>query len=478
MEIFFPTVHGVKSTTIDEDCYIRIRDFTLTMDSDGYVDCCHNSLPDGHKRLHRILMNLNSPDERVDHINRIRTDNRILNFRHCNVSQNSTNSSCNHLDIPTSKYRGVHTYRRTDGRSKFYARPRWRMSIKKNGKQYQKKCDFEIEAAMAYDIKAKELHGEFARLNFPDNESLMKACLELAQLKTVKYSNILAPSNVFGKDIPINGGSMGTPRPESTAKMLQSYAQYLPGVLQATNSQAVPTAQSQLAADQATAGGEANLNASLTAQYAPILAQINSMIQNQQTQSGSSTINSELTGAGGDAAKSASDLLAQTNPAYAKTIGSASTAAQNLVNSYNLNGLSPGETNAVERSTNQSNTATGNLGLSNPTNVVSNAMNFGDAFNAKRSALNTAIGTANQTAGTASAGFNPIGVATSQPSTSGLTQFQQSGTGASGAQGALSFGQGLLGNQFGQNNATIGAAASRANANSVPSFMGAMPSYS
>lgn len=274
------------------------------------------------------------------------------------------------------------------------------------------------------------------------------------------------------------GGSYGTPKPESTAKMLQAYSQYLPQILQATNSQAVPTAQANLAADQATAGGEAELNAQLTAQYAPILAQINSMIQGQQTQAGSKTIADELAGSGADASANARALLERDNPEYSKTISASSKAAQDLIGSYNLNGLSPGEAASVERSTNQTNSGTGNLGLANPTNVVSNAMNFGQAFNDKRAALNTAIGTGNSTASTASSGFNPIGVATGQPTTSGLTQFQQSNTGSAGASGALQFGSGLLGNQFGQNNATIGAAASRANANSVPSYMGSVPSYS
>lgn len=274
------------------------------------------------------------------------------------------------------------------------------------------------------------------------------------------------------------GQSYGTPRPESTAKMLQSYAQYLPGVLQATNSQAVPTAQATLAADQATAGGEAALNTQLTGQYAPQLAAINSQIQNQQTQAGSKTIADEIAGSGGDAAANARALLERDNPEYAKTISASSKAAQDLLGSYNLNGLSPGEASAVERSTNQTNSGTGNLGLANSTNVVSNAMNFGQAFDAKRAALNTAIGTGNATASTAASGFNPIGVATGQPTTSGLTQFNQSNTGSAGASGALQFGSGLLGNQFSQNNATIGAAASRANANSVPAYMGSVPSYS
>lgn len=274
------------------------------------------------------------------------------------------------------------------------------------------------------------------------------------------------------------GQSYGTPKPENTATMLQAYAQYLPSVLQATNSQAVPTAQSTLAADQATAGGEAALNNQVTGQYAPALAAINSGIQNQQTQAGSQTINQQIQGAGGAAADSARALLAKDNPEYANTIGAAATQSQNLLNSYNLNGLSPGEANAVERSTNQSNSASGNLGLANPTNVISNAMNFGQAFDNKRAALNTAIGTGNQTASTAIGAFNPLSVATSQPSASGITQLPTSTTGSTGSQSALSFGQGLLGNQFGQNNATIGAAASRANANSVPSYLGSVPSYS
>lgn len=274
------------------------------------------------------------------------------------------------------------------------------------------------------------------------------------------------------------GQSYGTPKPEKTGQILQAYAQYLPQVLQATNSQATPTAQANLAAEQATEGGYQQLNTDLTKQYAPQLAAINSQVQDQQTQAGSRTIANELAGSGGDAAVNARALLEKTNPEYAKTISASSKASQDLLGSYNLNGLSPGEAAAAERSTNQTNSGSGNLGLANPTNVVSNAMNFGEAFNAKRAALNTAIGTGNQTASTAAAGFNPIGVATGQPGTSGLTQFQQSGTGSTGASGALSFGQGLLGQQFGQNTAAIGAAASRANANSVPAYLGAMPSYS
>lgn len=274
------------------------------------------------------------------------------------------------------------------------------------------------------------------------------------------------------------GGTYGSPPPQNMGKILQAYAKYLPSVLQATAGEATPIALANLGATQATEPQLQQLNEQLTAQYAPELAGINSQVQRQQALQGSETLGQQISGPGGQAAQSAASLLAQTNPAYAATEGAAAGQAQNLLGSYDLNGLTPGEEAAVERSTNQTNTATGNLGLSNPTNVISNAMNFGQAYNAKRAALNTAIGTATGTASTAAGAFNPVGIATGQPGTSGITQFGQTGTGSTSTGGALQFGQGLLGNQTSMNNAAIGSAASMANANSIPSYIGSMPSYS
>lgn len=49
---------------------------------------------------------------------------------------------------------------------------RWRSAIRKNGKDYVLGNSFKTkeEAATAYDKKAKELFGEFANLNFPENK--------------------------------------------------------------------------------------------------------------------------------------------------------------------------------------------------------------------------------------------------------------------------------------------------------------------
>ena len=65
----------------------------------------------------------------------------------------------------------------------------------------------------------------------------------------------------------------------------------------------------------------------------------------------------QLNGAGGDAARSAVALNKELNPEYYTAMDAASRGAASAVNAINLNGLSPGEAAAVERSLNQTNTA-------------------------------------------------------------------------------------------------------------------------
>lgn len=105
------------------------------------------------------------------------------------------------------------------------------------------------------------------------------------------------------------------------------------------------------------------------------------------------------------------------------------------VNAINLGGLSPGEANAVERSTNQQNLATGNLGNSNATNTISNAMDFGGAFNNKIPLLNASTNAASTAAnaGTGnlaatSALFSPIATNATSPISSSNSLFSSAGS--------------------------------------------------
>lgn len=99
--------------------------------------------------MHRLI--LNAPEGLVvDHINRNALDNRRNNLRLCTRSQNCMNS------MPhggMSQYKGV-TWNKSS--------QRWQAACQ--GK-YIGMYDYEELAAQAYNVKAKELFGEFARLN-------------------------------------------------------------------------------------------------------------------------------------------------------------------------------------------------------------------------------------------------------------------------------------------------------------------------
>lgn len=94
----------------------------------------------------------------VDHVNRVKLDNRKENLRLCTKSQNHANRPVR--AGRTSTYRGV-DYRKD--------KAKWRSRIEVNDKQRSLgHFDTEKQAALAYDKAAAALFGEFARLNFEE----------------------------------------------------------------------------------------------------------------------------------------------------------------------------------------------------------------------------------------------------------------------------------------------------------------------
>jgi hypothetical protein len=106
--------------------------------------------------MHRMIMD--APDHLfVDHIDHNGLNNCRSNLRLCTPAQNRHNSLS--IKTGTSKYKGV-------GWDK--DRKKWRVGVRLNNKRHHVgHFTDEIAAARAYDEKAKELHGEFACLNFP-----------------------------------------------------------------------------------------------------------------------------------------------------------------------------------------------------------------------------------------------------------------------------------------------------------------------
>jgi hypothetical protein len=105
--------------------------------------------------LHRELAN--APKGRVvDHWNNNSLDNRRGNLRACTNAQNVRNQRPQKKKT-SSRFKGVYLDK---------SRGKWQAYINVGGSRTRLgRFESEIEAAMAYDAKAIELHGEFARTN-------------------------------------------------------------------------------------------------------------------------------------------------------------------------------------------------------------------------------------------------------------------------------------------------------------------------
>jgi hypothetical protein len=105
------------------------------------------------RMLHVFLMGV----PLVDHINGDGLDNRRANLRAATSMANAQNRRL--FRNNTSGYKGVSWHPQ---------RERWWAQIMADGKKRSLKLhDTPEEAARAYDVAARELHGDFATLNFP-----------------------------------------------------------------------------------------------------------------------------------------------------------------------------------------------------------------------------------------------------------------------------------------------------------------------
>lgn len=144
-----------KLILIDAEDIIKFKShvWTLAHQASGI----YSSIVCNHPRssLHRIILNYTGA-LMVDHINRNIFDNRKANLRIATNAQNQMNK----IGFGKSGFKGVKIKLR-------YSKTTYEAAISKGGKyNYIGSFASAIEAAKAYDTKAKELFGEFARTNF------------------------------------------------------------------------------------------------------------------------------------------------------------------------------------------------------------------------------------------------------------------------------------------------------------------------
>mgnify|MGYP001400238116 CR=1 FL=1 len=110
-------------------------------------------------KMHRLILNLKVGQE-CDHMDHNGINNQKSNLRHVTHQQNLSNTRKQrtaHNGMCSSKYKGVKKHK-----------GKWVSQIQLNYQQiYIGIFISEEEAARAYDIKARELFGEYSNLNFP-----------------------------------------------------------------------------------------------------------------------------------------------------------------------------------------------------------------------------------------------------------------------------------------------------------------------
>jgi hypothetical protein len=167
---------------------------------------------------------------------------------------------------------------------------------------------------------------------------------------------------------------------ESAAEVLQAMQQYGPGVQQAVNSQLLPTATAQLAADQAVAPGYAQTQASIYKQFGPEMAALAQQIDRSNQLSASQTELDVANGPGKGLVTAARGLEEQMDPEFFKNMGELSRGISSYLGGVDPNKLSGAETEEISR-------ALGREGPSTPSalGTVRNAMTFGNELQKKQS---------------------------------------------------------------------------------------------
>lgn len=148
-----------RNAIVDDSDYELLNGYKWCCDSKNYAMRSEKRSETGRQKrsvvyMHRVIMKAKKGVQ-VDHINGDSLDNRKTNLRLASHSENMRNRKLQKNN--TTGYKGVWYNKK---RQKYIA------TIKTNGQSRTiKSADTALEAAEAYNKRALELYGDFARLN-------------------------------------------------------------------------------------------------------------------------------------------------------------------------------------------------------------------------------------------------------------------------------------------------------------------------
>lgn len=146
-------VRGAGFAVVDPEDYERLARFAWFAATGGYAA---RNVKKRKRSMHREVLGVEHGVQ-VDHIDGDKLNNRRSNLRPCTNQQNCFNQAGR---PGTSRFKGVFWNRKSR---------KWQAGIRKDYRaRHLGMFENEMDAAAAYDRAARELFGDFARLNLPE----------------------------------------------------------------------------------------------------------------------------------------------------------------------------------------------------------------------------------------------------------------------------------------------------------------------